>query len=80
MMPNGNLVLTSVTVALSGDYFYCEIGWNDHMITYNATYQIFIDNCETKQSIFTGIVFLLPCNSTAAINNPTKKPSQKLGT
>ena len=48
MMPNGNLVLTSVTVSISGDYFYCQIGWNDHMTTYNATYRIFIDNCETK--------------------------------
>ena len=38
MMPNGNLVLTSVTVSISGDYFYCQIGWNDHMTTYNATY------------------------------------------
>lgn len=58
MMPNGNLLLRNVTVALAGDYFYCEIGWNDHTMTYNATYQIFIDNCETKWNIYLHCIFI----------------------
>ena len=45
ILPNGALALRNVTVNVSIDLFYCEIRWNDHHKTYNATYQITV-NCE----------------------------------
>ena len=42
---------------MSGDYFSCEIGWNDHMTTYNATYQMIVDICEYDKSYFNRVPY-----------------------
>ena len=52
ILPSGALALTNITANMSGDYFYCEIGWNDHMTTYNATYQMNVDICEYDDNIY----------------------------
>ena len=61
--PSGALVLTNITINMSDDNFYCKIGWNDHMTTYNATYQIIVDICEYDKFYFVyfKIVFWLSC-------------------
>ena len=80
MLPSGTLALTNVAINISGDYFYCEIGWSDDM-TYNATYQIIINSCEFN--VFYRKYLKIPCdlvmNSTDNHLTKAMKPSLKSG-
>ena len=68
---------------MSGDYFYCEIGWNNHN-SYNATYQIIIDDCKRASYVYMfgyftcmhGVCYVLAVNTT---DRDSMKSSLKTG-